>query len=458
MAKISFGPQEGPQTEFLSTTADIAIYGGGAGGGKTFALLLEPVRNRMTADFGAVIFRKTFPQIMMEGGLWDEAQKLYTQLYAVGIRYRMEYVFPSGMSVSFAHMSTDKDRLKYDGAQIPLICFDQLEHFSASQWWYMFSRNRSMSGVKPYIRATCNPLPDSWLAELLKWWINQDTGYAIPSRSGVIRWFVRMGDDLEWGGSEQEMIEKYPGKIPKSLTFIPASVYDNKILLSQNPEYLANLQALSYVEMERLLKGNWKIKPAAGNLYNRDWFGLVEAVPSKGVLCRFWDFASTEKEVNKSDPDYSAGVLMRFVDGTYYIEDVIWFQDGPTETETRFYNICEQDALHAKNTGAPLMIRWEREPGSAAKRDAARMMKEISKRVRTANCMAVPAYKNKVERGKAFGAQAKGGNIKVLIAPWTEQVLNHLHNQPDLPHDDIADGATGAFNQFGSLGWARGAS
>ncbi|WP_325053334.1 terminase large subunit domain-containing protein [Sinorhizobium meliloti] len=70
---------------------------------------------------------------------------------------------------------------------MPLICFDELTHFSASSSRYMVSRNRSMSGVGPYTRATCNPDADSWVAELISWWIDQDTGLPIPERAGVLR-------------------------------------------------------------------------------------------------------------------------------------------------------------------------------------------------------------------------------------------------------------------------------
>jgi hypothetical protein len=70
-------PQAGPQTTFLSTRADIAIYGGAAFGGKTWALTVEPLRHVDNPHFGAVFFRRTSPQITNEGGPWDEAEKIY---------------------------------------------------------------------------------------------------------------------------------------------------------------------------------------------------------------------------------------------------------------------------------------------------------------------------------------------------------------------------------------------
>ncbi len=71
----------------------------------------------------------------------------------------------------------DRDtHLDYAGAQIPLVAFDELTEFLAPQFWFMFSRNRSVSGVRPYIRATCNPDADSWVADLLAWWMKRVSG------------------------------------------------------------------------------------------------------------------------------------------------------------------------------------------------------------------------------------------------------------------------------------------
>ena len=84
MAAVKIEAQPGPQTLFLSTSADIAIYGGAAGGGKTFGLLLEPLRH-VTANrlFSALFLRRTTPQILNPGGLWDAASNLYPRAGAV---------------------------------------------------------------------------------------------------------------------------------------------------------------------------------------------------------------------------------------------------------------------------------------------------------------------------------------------------------------------------------------
>ncbi len=82
-------PQPGPQAAFLASAADIAIYGGAAGGGKTWALLMEPLRHVRNPGFGAVIFRRTTVQVRNEGGLWDESEGLYPRLGAHSFRSQL---------------------------------------------------------------------------------------------------------------------------------------------------------------------------------------------------------------------------------------------------------------------------------------------------------------------------------------------------------------------------------
>jgi len=132
------------------------------------------------SGFGAVIFRRTTTQVRAEGGLWDESQELYSRLNGTPREQQLEWRFSSGAAVSFAHMEWERNRYDWQGSQICLIGFDELTHFSRTQFFYMLSRNRSTCGVKPCIMATTNPDADSWVAEFIEWWIDQETGYPIP--------------------------------------------------------------------------------------------------------------------------------------------------------------------------------------------------------------------------------------------------------------------------------------
>lgn len=254
---VEIRPHPGPQERWLASSADIAIYGGAAGGGKSWALLMEPLRHISNPDFGAVIFRRTYPQITGEGGLWDTATKLYPQFNAKMLDGTLDVKFPAGSRVTFRHMQHEANKRDWQGSQIPLIGFDELTHFTESMFFYMLSRNRSTCGVRPYIRATTNPEAGSWVLELIRWWIDPDTGLPIPERDGIVRWFVRVNSELVWADTREELKERYPDSEPKSLTFVAAKLEDNPTLMREDPGYLANLMALDRVERERLLGGNW---------------------------------------------------------------------------------------------------------------------------------------------------------------------------------------------------------
>lgn len=432
-------PQDGPQDQFLASPADIAIYGGAAGGGKTYGLLMEPIRWQDNAAFGAVIFRREAVQITNEGGLWDTAMQLYPMLGAVPkVSPKAMFRFPSGAKVSFAHLQTEASVLDWQGAQIPLICFDELTHFTRYQFFYMLSRNRSTCGVRPYVRATCNPDAESWVADLIAWWIDQESGLPIPERSGAIRWFVRVSDVLQWGDSPEELEQRHGVDRAdcKSITFIAASVYDNHALLEKDPGYLANLKSLSRVERERLLGGNWKIKPAAGLYFKRHETTILEECPSDVVAwCRAWDFAATEPTEDNPNPDWTAGVKIgRRAGGRYVVAHV---------ARERFQaaKVRELVKRTAEHDGRGVRISIPEDPGQAGKDQAQSYVTLLAgwsvTRRRPSN--------DKVTRAEPVAAQWQANNVDVVRGPWLEQFLAELEAFPGVSANDdqvdaLADG------------------
>ena len=425
------------QEAFLSSSADVVIFGGAAFGGKTYGLLMEPLRHVDNKDFGAVIFRRTIPEITREGGLWDEAGNIYPLLDARPNSNDHVYKFPSGAKVTFAHMQYETDKFSWKSAQIPLIEWDQLETFTESQFFYMFSRNRSTSGVRPYIRATCNPEP-GWLADFLDWWIDEE-GYAIPERSGVIRWMVRENDVTYWADDKDELQAEHPSSTPKSVTFILSTIYDNQAGLQKDPGYLANLQALSWVDRERLLGdpergGNWKVKSAAGKVFNKAWFEIVDAVPAGGQIVRFWDLAATAKK----SADFTASCKGKVIKGITYILDATSDQIDPASTDTAMLNTAKQD-------GKEVAIHFEQEGGASGKRD----IHHIVTMLQGYDARGIPPQGDKITRAKPLAAQALAGNVKLLRGSWNERWLNHMHAQDGKPvtHDDEMDAASGMYNE-----------
>lgn len=275
-------PQEGYQMMSLSSGADIVIGGGAAGVGKTYTLLLEVLRNIKVDGFGGVIFRRTGPQIKAEGALWDTSNKIFPHVDAVPRETFLEWVFPIGTKLKFSHLEYEKNINDWQGSQIPFIGFDELTHFSKKMFFYLLTRNRSVCGVKPYVRATCNPDPESWVAEFISWWIDQETGFPIPKRNGVLRFMIVDGNNTIWGDTKEEVIERAwymledivnksgidPLDLIKSVTFISGDIYENKELLSVNPAYLGNLLSQDEETQAALLHGNWKMVVNQNDVYN----------------------------------------------------------------------------------------------------------------------------------------------------------------------------------------------
>lgn len=453
---VELRPQPGPQTAFLASGADIAIYGGAAGGGKSWALLVEPLRHVHIRRFRAVIFRRMSTEFTKSGGLWDEANEIYPRLGANVHQQLMRFRFPSGGNISFGHIEHEKTLEAWHSAQIAMIGYDELTTFTERMFWYMLSRNRSLCGVRPYIRATCNPNADSWVAKLVEWWIDPETGYPLPERAGRLRWFIRVDGQLEWGDDPAELHARFDetlgarNVLPKSFTFIPATLADNKILDLRNPEYRAGLMAMPLVERERFLAGNWKIRPTAGNVFRRDWFGeLVADCPHVGgELVRAWDKAGSA-----TDGDWSAGVLMLRYEGTYYVVDVIRGRWRPKERNDVIYQTAQAD-VGAWGRRVRLVI--EQEPGNGGAESAAVSAVELAE---FGPEFVRPATEGSKEvRARPLSAQAEARNVRVLNRPWAAAFLEELENFPSPGwHDDQVDGAAYAFNKLAQQPARRGA-
>jgi predicted phage terminase large subunit-like protein len=371
------------------------------------------------------------------------------------------------MVIQFSHMQHAKDRLTWKGSQVPLICFDQLEEFEEAQFWYLFSRNRSARArVAPYMRATCNPVPETdmiggWLNKLISWWIDQETGFPTWERSGVLRWFIRLGDELHWADSHAELFAGLPGidpkeHPPKSLTFIPSKLEDNPQLERNDPTYRATLLALPLVERMRLLEGNWKIREEAGKIFKRAWFTTrLGAMPIDVVeWVRYWDKAGTE-----GGGKFSAGGLMgKRKSGRYLLANMVRGQWSPHNRE----EVIKQTAEADRKRFGRVVIWEEQEPGSGGKESAINTIRNLAGH----EVHAERVTGSKPTRAGPLSSQAEAGNVDLLddavdldtgqMNPspdpkcrWNESFLAEAENFDGVHgYSDQVDAAGGAFNKL----------
>lgn len=415
-------------------------------GGKSYGILLECLRHIDNGNFGAVIFRRVSTQITSEGGLWDNSKTMYTPFGAKFVEHPKHIAkFPSGAKITFSHMQHEKNMSEWDGSQVPLIIFDELQHFTEKQFWYMLSRNRTTCGVKPYIRATCNPNPDSFLLNLLEYWIDQETGDPIDERSGDIRYFIRKSGVVHWRDSERELKEEFGEDcIPKSFTFINSTLEDNPALMETNPEYKGNIEAMLDYEKKRL-QGNWFARPTAGELFKRHYFEIVdEDEIDMGLVTdkiRYWDRAATLPNEENQDPDYTAGVLAyKYYDDTYYIVDIAHDRLEPADVESLIENMADLD-------GKDVIVGLEQEPGASGKSEVATYERLLEKYdVRPFN-----KTKNKLTCWKPSARLAKKGKIKLVKGNWNKIFLQEAESVTDGTqngHDDQIDAMAGAISHL----------
>lgn len=438
---VIIGPHKGPQEAILASSADIAFYGGQAGGGKSWALLLEGLRNTNNPHFGATIFRRTCPEITNPGGLWDESAKLYPLAGGKPLVGSLEWKFPSGARVAFRHLQHEKDRFAWQGTAVAMLGFDEVSHFTELLFWYLLSRNRSTSGVRPYVRATTNPIDTDdptggWVRRLVDWWIDPVGGLAIPERSGVVRWFVRIKGSLVWGDSREELLARHPGAEPKSFTFVNAKLADNPTLCRTDPGYLANLQALPDYERAQLLDGNWNVRRTRGMVFKVDQLKTVDAAPVGLRMCRAWDLAATE-----GAGDWSSSVKMGVGDdGVYYVLDV-WRGQVESDAVRRRIRQC------AESDGTTCRVRLPQDPGQAGKDQAAQLTRMLA----GWPVKAKPVSGDKITRATGYAAQVNAGNVRLVRGDWNAAYraeLDAFGVDEGRSADDQVDASSDAFNEL----------
>lgn len=227
------------QKIFMSRFENEALYGGAAGGGKSDCAIAEALRQVHIPHYRGLILRKTYPQL---SDLIDRSREIYLSAFPKAKYNDTKHCwsFPSGAKIYFGAMQYTKDRTNYQGKRYDFIDFDELTQFTWDEYSYLFSRNRPGGpGTRCYIRAQANP------GGIGHGWVKGRFVTAAPPMTTI------------W---EEREIRHPDGTLQKnrrSRIFVPASVFDNKILMENNPEYTASLAQLPEAERNALLYGDW---------------------------------------------------------------------------------------------------------------------------------------------------------------------------------------------------------
>lgn len=157
----SYSPQEPTERQrtFLESTAREALYGGAAGGGKSSALLMAALEHVHVPGYAALILRRTFADLSLPGAIMDRSHDWLRGTDARWNGLEKRWTFPSGATLTFGYLDTDKDRFRYQGAELQCICFDELTQFPEAWYRYLLSRLRRLEGspIPLRVRSATNP-------------------------------------------------------------------------------------------------------------------------------------------------------------------------------------------------------------------------------------------------------------------------------------------------------------
>ena len=231
--RIVFKPNAGPQTEFLAAGEQDVLYGGAAGGGKSYAMLVDPLRFMHIKEHRALLLRKSMPELRE---LIDKSRELYPKAFR-GARFReVEKIwkFPSGATLEFGYLDRDADVYRYQGQSYTWIGIDELTQYPTEfPLQYLQSRLRTTNkNIQCYIRCTANPggVGGSWVKKR----------YLDPAPPN----------------------ESFKGEDKITRKFIPARLEDNPYL-AEDGKYEQMLQSLPSVQKKQLLDGNWDVSEGA---------------------------------------------------------------------------------------------------------------------------------------------------------------------------------------------------
>jgi len=251
-------PQPGGQMEFLSRGEFEVLYGGSAGPGKTWALIIDALGPQflllsagreayMIPSYRAILFRR---ETKMFQKLLDESRKYYPHFGGKLTLSRTGdpgpcWEFPSGAKIFICHMEQEDDKYNHDGQEYQYVGWDEICQFTLTQYLHILSRVRSTTMEIPLrVRGTANPIGVGL------WWVKK----RFPVYDPFVTKHYIAAEDVEMNPAGKEVSPSNPNAV--SRCFIPGYLYENAYL-ARDVQYKNRIMQMGSRMERALLKGDW---------------------------------------------------------------------------------------------------------------------------------------------------------------------------------------------------------
>lgn len=215
------------QWQFIRSDCDESLFGGAAGGGKSYALLIHALLYALRYPGSRqLMLRRSFPELKRT--LIRTSHELFPASWG---QYRATdycWRFKNGSLVEFGYCEHAGDVARYQSAEYDGLAFDELTHFSHYQYACLAARLRGVNPFPKYIKAASNP--------------------GGPGHAWVKERFL----------SPKPWMEPHEIKGQRRI-YIPARIYDNTFLMKADPGYIQRLEDLPELERRAFLEGDWDI-------------------------------------------------------------------------------------------------------------------------------------------------------------------------------------------------------